>query len=180
MGAGSAATIYGGSAYGNSIAYAEQNGFTDSQAKAYASKMGESAVASGVGSFGMAYIDQTVVTPEILKSTLGEDVAVDHKEAIKEAALDDLITGAAAYVYSKSIAEPVSGEQNIYENAHALEKINGRNSNVNPSSKKLRENMIADGQIEPNYKNAAHHIVAGTSPKADEARCSIVKLVDTV
>ena len=35
--------------------------------------------------------------------------------------------------------------------------------------------MIADGQIEPNYKNAAHHIVAGTSPKADEARAIFAK-----
>ena len=83
---------------------------------------GETAVASGVGSFGMEYIDQTVVTPEILKSTLGEDVDVDHKEAIKEAAIDALITGAAAYVYSKSNTNSVE-EQSIYENAHALEKL---------------------------------------------------------
>ena len=46
---------------------------------------------------------------------------------------------------------------------------------TNPSSKKLRENMIASGQIEPSYKNAAHHIVAGSSPKATEARSILEK-----
>ena len=48
-------------------------------------------------------------------------------------------------------------------------------SSTKPSSKILRNNMIASGQIEPNYKNAAHHIVAGSSPKAEEARSILVK-----
>jgi len=38
------------------------------------------------------------------------------------------------------------------------------------SSKALRKNMIAAGEIEPSYRNAAHHIVAGSSKKAEEAR----------
>lgn len=32
--------------------------------------------------------------------------------------------------------------------------------------KKLRENLLSSGKPEPAYKNAAHHIVAGSSPKA--------------
>ena len=44
-----------------------------------------------------------------------------------------------------------------------------------PSSKKLRDNMIEAGQEEPSYKNAAHHIVAGSSTKAQEARAILRK-----
>ncbi len=39
-----------------------------------------------------------------------------------------------------------------------------------PSSKVLRQNMIDAGIDVPDYANAAHHIVAGSSPKAAEAR----------
>ena len=97
---------------------------------------GESAAVSAAGGFGIEFLDETSVKPNIQESTLGEDVDVDYKRALENAAVAGLITGAASYVYTKSNMEPVSGEQNIYENAHALEKINGRNSNVNPSSKK--------------------------------------------
>ena len=38
------------------------------------------------------------------------------------------------------------------------------------SSKKLREALETAGKQAPDYDNAAHHIVAGTSAKADEAR----------
>ena len=44
-----------------------------------------------------------------------------------------------------------------------------------PSSKVLRQNMIhARGSV-PDYPNAAHHIVAGNSPKAAEARAVLQK-----
>lgn len=39
-----------------------------------------------------------------------------------------------------------------------------------PSSKVLRQNLIESGVEVPDYPNAAHHIVAGSSPKAAEAR----------
>ena len=39
-----------------------------------------------------------------------------------------------------------------------------------PSSKKLRQNLIDKGKNVPEYSNAAHHIVAGNSPKAATAR----------
>ncbi|RCX13018.1 HNH/ENDO VII superfamily nuclease [Anaerobacterium chartisolvens] len=44
-----------------------------------------------------------------------------------------------------------------------------------PSSKVLRQNMIESGINVPNYANAAHHIVAGSSPKAAEARAILQK-----
>ena len=39
-----------------------------------------------------------------------------------------------------------------------------------PSSRELRNNMIEAGIEVPDYPNAAHHIVAGNSPKAAESR----------
>ena len=151
MGAGSAATIYGGSAYGNAIGYAEQNGYSDSQAKAFATKnginegcktlvfygllkgtgaassagyisAGESAAVSAAGGFGIEFLDETSVKPDIQESTLGEDVDVDYKRVLENAAVAGLITGAAGYVYSKAQGKTFE-EQNIYENAHALEKL---------------------------------------------------------
>ena len=39
----------------------------------------------------------------------------------------------------------------------------------------LRRNMLEAGQIEPQYRNAAHHIVAGEAEKANEARSILYK-----
>lgn len=44
-----------------------------------------------------------------------------------------------------------------------------------PSSKLLRENLILAGKTVPNYRCAAHHIVAGSSRKAVEARAILYK-----
>ena len=44
-----------------------------------------------------------------------------------------------------------------------------------PSSKILRQNLIEAGVEVPDYPNAAHHIVAGRSPKAAEARAILRK-----
>ena len=43
------------------------------------------------------------------------------------------------------------------------------------SSKVLRQNLIDAGVEVPGYPNAAHHIVAGSSPKAAEARAILQK-----
>lgn len=51
----------------------------------------------------------------------------------------------------------------------------GLNSLSKPSSKVLRENMVKAGIETPDYPNAAHHIVAGSSPKANEARAVLQK-----
>lgn len=39
-----------------------------------------------------------------------------------------------------------------------------------PNSRLLRKNMIETGIEVPDYPNAAHHIVAGKSPKAELSR----------
>lgn len=44
------------------------------------------------------------------------------------------------------------------------------NAATGSSSKKLRESLVAAGKQVPDYDNAAHHIVAGTSQNAVEAR----------
>ena len=44
-----------------------------------------------------------------------------------------------------------------------------------PNSRKLRQNMIKAGVEVPDYPNAAHHIVAGKSPKVAEARAILQK-----
>ena len=149
VGAGSVATIYGGSAYGNAIGYAEQSGYSDSQAKAFATKTGinegcktllfygllkgtgaassagymsagESAAVSAAGGFGIEFLDETSVKPNIQESTLGEDVDVDYKRALENAAVAGLITGAASYVYTKSNTKPAEN-QNIFDNAYILD-----------------------------------------------------------
>lgn len=43
------------------------------------------------------------------------------------------------------------------------------------SSTALRKNLIDAGMNAPDYANAAHHIVAGTSKKASEARAILQK-----
>ncbi len=44
-----------------------------------------------------------------------------------------------------------------------------------PSSKVLRKNLIEAGIEVPGYKNAAHHIVAGSADRAKEARAILQK-----
>ena len=44
-----------------------------------------------------------------------------------------------------------------------------------PSSSLLRKNMINEGYTEPEYKHAAHHIVAGTAEAASEVRGILIK-----
>ena len=44
-----------------------------------------------------------------------------------------------------------------------------------PSSAKLGENIIASGRAKPSYDCAAHHIVAGSSKKAADARAILQK-----
>lgn len=46
----------------------------------------------------------------------------------------------------------------------------GANSLSKPSSKVLRQDLIEAGVGVPDYPNAAHHTVAGSLPKAADAR----------
>jgi len=54
---------------------------------------------------------------------------------------------------------------------HAGEVLEGGLDTLStPSSRVLRQNLIEAGVEVPDYPHAAHHIVAGNSPKAAEAR----------
>lgn len=55
------------------------------------------------------------------------------------------------------------------------EAIAGLKGAGKASSKVLRQNLIDAGIEVPDYANAAHHIVAGTSQKANEARAILQK-----
>ena len=58
------------------------------------------------------------------------------------------------------------------DDLHKLDEASkgGSNNTSRPSSRVLRKNMKEAGIEEPDYPNAAHHIVAGKSPKARESR----------
>ncbi len=57
-----------------------------------------------------------------------------------------------------------------YENLYLYDNILGKSGGSVASSYQLRINMIEAGVEVPAYRNAAHHIVAGGSPKASVAR----------
>lgn len=65
---------------------------------------------------------------------------------------------------------------NAYENAGLSEYVikGGLEALSKPSSKVLRQNLIEAGIKVPDYPNAAHHIVAGSSKKAAEARAILL------
>ena len=94
-------------------------------------------------------------TPKSLgiRSCNGKDLAKNVDE------LDDAITSTRSASVSESIAD--SGRE-------AFELSN-------PSSSILRKNMIESGVEPPKYSNAAHHIVAGNSKNAAEARAILQK-----
>lgn len=58
---------------------------------------------------------------------------------------------------------------------NVVEGKGGTGALSTPSSKVLRQNLIDAGVEAPDYPNAAHHIVAGNSPKAAEARAILQK-----
>ena len=64
---------------------------------------------------------------------------------------------------------------NIRQNAMYDNSEGGLDTLSTPSSKVLRQNLIEEGVEVPDYPNAAHHIVAGNSPKAAEARAILQK-----
>ena len=70
---------------------------------------------------------------------------------------------------SDELAEIV-GESITKHLDESNEIANGAQAISNASSKVLRKNMINAGIKIPDYPHAAHHIVAGTSKKAEEAR----------
>lgn len=102
--------------------------------------------------------------PVVKKATKKTDVAVDTAKKLKNKAVKAL-KGAGKKADSKA--------EKAVEKIKETEKAVGKsslNSLSKPNSKKLRINMINSGVNVPNYPNAAHHIVAGNSKKAEQAR----------
>lgn len=93
-------------------------------------------------------IDGAALLPVIGSIKYVDDAAVVIKNG-------DELFGAAKY-----------GDDVVEESLDALSK---------PSSKSLRQNLLDAGDEVPDYKNAAHHIVAGSSAKAEEARAILKK-----
>ena len=64
-------------------------------------------------------------------------------------------------------AEKISKSSNVGKNTKNSIQLRTLSE---PSSKELRKNLIATGVKEPDFPNAAHHIVAGKAPSAEAAR----------
>jgi hypothetical protein len=74
----------------------------------------------------------------------------------------------AIYTSSGSL---IQGSKTSYKEAVG----GGLETLAKADSKILRQNLIDAGVEVPDYANAAHHIVAGNSAKAAEARASLQK-----
>ena len=152
------AGIYGGSAYGAGIGYAQQQGYSNGEAKEFATQAGikeccktmlaygilkgtsvlsssgyasysEAAAVSGVGTAGLEYIDETYSTPKIYKDTLGQDIEVDYEEAAKNATIIGMIGSAATYVAARQQGKVEPIErEGIYEKAHVMNGSEESNS----------------------------------------------------
>ncbi len=83
---------------------------------------------------------------------------------------------AIAKVDEKAVLDRINYDAVLELRKSSVDAINGGTEILStPSSRLLRQNMIDIGIEVPNYPNAAHHIVAGNSPKAAEARAILQK-----
>jgi len=119
-----------------------------------------------------------------LGRTKADDIIDSLKAMVAQAGkkigkLDDVKTAENA---AENVLE--AGAKNFDEAAEAAAEATKRVDDVveggadalsKPSSKVLRQNMMDAGIEVPDYPNAAHHIVAGSSPKAAEARAILQK-----
>ena len=69
-------------------------------------------------------------------------------------------------------AEKISKSSNVGKNTKNSIQLRTLSE---PSSKELRKNLIATGVKEPDFPNAAHHIVAGKAPSAEAARQTLLE-----
>ena len=76
---------------------------------------------------------------------------------------------------SKSIPKVVNGLDDASDTARAIGKGVKEVLSEIPSSRILRNNMVEEGITAPKYAHAAHHIVAGNSKYAKEARAVLKK-----
>ena len=102
---------------------------------------------------------------------------------------DNMANGVAKYgdefleqVVKKGTKEAKETAEELAETARKLNRAGldeaiegGLDAVSTPNSKVLRQNLIEAGVEVPDYPNAAHHIVAGSSPKAAEARAILQK-----
>ena len=138
---------------------------------------GDAAKTAGkVGKFVVKNIDNI---PKI--AGLMEFVNKNFPDVVKVLAKNDDFVDAARKMADGDILKTTKKEaENIVQ---ACEKAGlsdyvikgGLEALSKPSSKALRENMVKAGKIVPDYPNAAHHIVAGSSQKAAEARAILMK-----
>lgn len=112
----------------------------------------------------------------------GEDVEVVEQPIVQQEPFISTKEITEAFVY---VAQQLYNVQNEYVttwdylpsgmpleifNTLPIEAQNEYIYSAKAASYKLRKNLINAGQTEPEYWNAAHHIVAGRSAKAAEAR----------
>ena len=102
------------------------------------------------------------------KAGLGKNLTKEFAEE----AVEEIVEEATEEIVEEAVEEVV--EEVVEETAEAVVK-EGLESLSAPSSKALRQNLIEAGVDVPSYPNAAHHIVAGSSPKAEEARAILQK-----
>ena len=106
---------------------------------------------------GAEAVEDVEIIVEGTEATKDAEIIIESAEAAEEAEIA---------IESAEVAEEGAKAKKV---AKALEKLS------KPSSSKLRKNLIKAGVKEPDYPHAAHHIVAGNSPKAEEAREILLK-----
>lgn len=107
----------------------------------------------------------------------GDELLAGGRQILKAAdPLGDLKAGGTAL---DGMPDGLRGLKNadVLNNAKYVDDLaeGGLNALSTPSSKVLRQNLIDAGVEVPDYSNAAHHIVAGNSPKTAEARAILQK-----
>jgi len=87
----------------------------------------------------------------------------------------EVALGVILGIISVAVSDPVTVGETPEKERAAIEEAKRNEGGSKASSVILRQNMIKAGIEEPEYANAAHHIVAGTSQKANEARAILQK-----
>lgn len=134
-----------------------------------------SKTAGKVGKFILKNVDNIPKAAGLL-----DFLSKNFPDVVKVLAQNDEFVSAAKKMSNGDLLKTTKKEaQSIitaYENAGLSEYVirGGLEALSKPSSKALRQNLIEAGIKVPDYPNAAHHIVAGSSKKAAEARAILL------
>lgn len=134
-----------------------------------------SKTAGKVGKFILKNVDNIPKVAGLL-----EFLSKNFPDVVRVLAQNDEFVSAAKKMSNGELLKITKKEArsiiNAYENAGLSEYVikGGLEALSKPSSKVLRENLIKAGVKVPDYPNAAHHIVAGSSKKAAEARAILL------